>query len=101
MLAAREDGISATYLFNLSEGQLLKRLEGRRGAQNRKDDSEVVQVQRLKVYQDKTAPLIDYYREEGLLLEIDGNGTINTVYSRLLEAIEKMLPPEEVNAGEN
>ncbi len=101
MLAAREDGISATYLFNLSEDQLLKRLEGRRGVQNRKDDSEDVQVERLKVYQEKTAPLIDYYREEGLLVEIDGNGTINVVYSRLLAAIEKMLPPEEVNAGEN
>jgi len=101
MLAEREDGISAAYLFNLREDQLLERLAGRRGAQNRKDDSEDVQIERLKVYQEKTAPLIDFYRQEELLVEIDGNGAINTVYSRLLAAIEEMLPSEEVKAGEN
>jgi len=101
MLAQREDGISAAYLFNLREEQLLERLAGRRGKQDRKDDSEEVQVERLKVYQEKTAPLIDFYRKEGLLVEIDSNGAINTVYTRLLTAIEEMLPPEEANAGEN
>ena len=44
---------------------------------------------RIAVYQEQTAPLITYYREKGLLVEIDGTKPIETVSAELLQAIDK------------
>lgn len=41
----------------------------------RKDDNEDVIRQRLDTYHSQTSPVMDYYREKGLLKEIDGTGT--------------------------
>ena len=48
----------------------------------RGDDSEEVVRERLRVYREKTEPLIGYYRERGLLREIDGNRPVEEVTSR-------------------
>ena len=49
----------------------------------RSDDSEVVVKTRLEVYIEKTAPLIEYYKKAGLLLEIDGQGSEEEVFARI------------------
>ena len=49
----------------------------------RSDDSEVVVKTRLEVYIEKTAPLIDYYKGHGLLLEVDGQGSEEEVFARI------------------
>lgn len=49
----------------------------------RSDDSEVVVKTRLEVYIKKTAPLIEYYKKNGLLLEIDGEGDEEAVFARI------------------
>lgn len=54
----------------------------------REDDSEETQRRRIEVYFEQTAPLLDYYRDKGLLVEIDGEQSIDAVYHDLLEAIE-------------
>lgn len=54
----------------------------------REDDSEETQRRRIEVYFEQTAPLLDYYREKDLLVEIDGEQSIDAVYHDLLEAIE-------------
>ena len=54
----------------------------------RPDDTEETQRRRIEVYFEQTAPLLDYYREKGLLVEIDGEQSIEAVYDDLLEAIE-------------
>jgi adenylate kinase len=53
----------------------------------RKDDSEETIKNRLNVYVENSKPLIDYYAEKGLLMEVDGNQAINEV----LTAIGKNL----------
>lgn len=55
----------------------------------RNDDKAETVKERLRVYNDQTAPLIDYYRQRALLREIDGSGTLQEIFSRLLEAIGK------------
>jgi adenylate kinase len=55
----------------------------------RDDDKPETVKNRIKVYQDQTAPLISYYQEKGLLVEIDGTKPIDTVTTDLLQAIEK------------
>jgi adenylate kinase len=54
----------------------------------RPDDNEATVAERLRVYDDQTRPLIDFYREQGLLREIDGEGELDEVTERLEEALE-------------
>jgi adenylate kinase len=61
----------------------------RRGlARGRSDDREDVIRERLRVYREKTAPLIGYYRRLGLLREIDGHRPVDEVGCQLLAALE-------------
>jgi adenylate kinase len=53
----------------------------------RDDDRPETVRNRLRVYFEQTAPLIDYYHEAGLLHRIDGEGDIETVNKALLEVI--------------
>ncbi len=53
----------------------------------RSDDSEETIRKRLEVYLSSTAPLIQYYREKGLLYEVDGVGTPDVVQERILGAL--------------
>jgi adenylate kinase len=57
----------------------------------RDDDTEEVARKRLDVYDAQTKPLIDYYRDEGLLISVDGNRSIDDVTAALREAIENNL----------
>ena len=55
----------------------------------RKDDNEETVGNRLKVYTEQTAPLIDHYAKKGILLDIDGVGTIDEVFARICAALDK------------
>ena len=50
----------------------------------RKDDSEEIIKNRLEVYKKQTEPLVEFYRELGLLEEVDGLGTENEIFERIL-----------------
>lgn len=54
----------------------------------RKDDTREVAQARFDTYFHETAPLIDYYKQRGVLVSIDANGTIDEVWERLLEVIK-------------
>jgi len=54
----------------------------------RDDDCEETIRNRMKVYQQQTAPLEDYYRKEGLLVAVDGMGDILTVQQAILLALQ-------------
>ena len=107
--------IDNVVYIKVSEGELLKRLGGRwicRDCQapyhevdsppkvagkcdrcggelyQRADDNVETVKNRLKVYFAETSPLIDYYRNAGKLLEIDGEGSTSDVNGRILAALE-------------
>lgn len=70
--------------------EVLRRIAGRRaatGGQRADDDPQAV-AQRLVVYHAQTAPVISYYEARGLLRRIDGIGTEDEVFGRLVSAIE-------------
>ncbi len=54
----------------------------------RDDDKEETVKSRLEVYHKETAPLIDYYRKEGLLKDVDGSQTIDKVYADILKVLQ-------------
>lgn len=53
----------------------------------RPDDRPEAIRERLSEYQNKTAPLVDFYRKKDILLDIDGQGSPDEVYERIEEAI--------------
>ena len=67
---------------------LIERLAGRAQAEGRADDSPEAVRQRLQVYDQPTAPVIDYYRQQGQLTVVDGVGSLDEVFTRIVEAIE-------------
>lgn len=58
----------------------------------REDDKEETIANRLTVYDAQTAPLVDYYRRHGTLLEIDGVGSIDEIRARVMKALGGMVP---------
>jgi adenylate kinase len=57
----------------------------------RDDDREETIANRLKVYEKQTAPLANYYRERGLLREIDGVGEVDDIRARVTKALGDVL----------
>jgi adenylate kinase len=55
----------------------------------RDDDKEDVIRQRLDSYKEKTQPLINYYKEKGLLVDIDGTGAIDRVFSDICKILDQ------------
>jgi adenylate kinase len=62
----------------------------------REDDLPETVARRIRVYLEQTAPLIDYYRQKGLLVEIDGTLPIEEVSAKLLEAVEQARKEERL-----
>lgn len=56
--------------------------------EQRKDDNEETVKNRLLVYHTSTSPIIDYYKNKGLLLEINGVGNIDKISEQLIDALE-------------
>jgi adenylate kinase len=83
MLAKRNLKLDAVLEFRVSEDELLKRLKSR----GRADDTEDVILNRMKVYRDETAPLLDYYSDE--LRTVDAAGSLDEVFARALRALGK------------
>ena len=55
----------------------------------RDDDKPETVARRINVYLEQTAPLVEYYRKQGKLVEIDGTKSIEEVTAELLAAIKK------------
>src|SRR6202047_1929702 len=116
MLGDMGTPLEAVVLLNLDLGILFKRLSGRRICEScgrvfniytapagaleacdqcgekhrliqRPDDKEDVIGKRLDVYEAQTKPLINHYREEGLLRVVDADADMNTVFKNIQEAI--------------
>jgi len=83
ILSAAGRELDAVVLVEVPEEELVRRAVLR----GRGDDSEEVVRERLRVYREKTEPLIGYYRERGLLYPIDGNLPVEKVTSQMLIAL--------------
>ena len=58
----------------------------------REDDNPETVARRIKVYFEQTSPLIDYYRRQNKLIEIDGTQPIEQVAEILSSAMKKVTP---------
>jgi adenylate kinase len=108
--------IDRVVLFSVDDDAIIERMSGRRACPKcgqmyhisnnppkaegvcdacggeliqRKDDNADTVKHRLSVYHSTTAPLIKYYGDKGVLLEINGMGDINEISSQVIKALEE------------
>lgn len=67
---------------------LVERIAGRAEAEGRADDNPESVRKRLQVYDDQTAPVIEFYREHGQLTVVDGVGGMDEVFARVVAALQ-------------
>ena len=93
LLARIGQKFDAAVQLDVPNELLVERIAGRAKAEGRADDSPESVRTRLKVYDDQTAPVIDYYRQQGELTVVNGVGELADVFARIIEAI---TPGQEV-----
>ena len=88
---ANDRTFHAVVSLNVPVDELVRRLLERGKASGRSDDNEATIRNRLAVYRDNTAPLLGYYRDRGILHEVDGTGPIDEVTARVLDQVDAAL----------
>lgn len=84
---AGSDGLTAVVNLDVPEAVLVGRLESRGVQEQRADDNRSTVLERLRVYREKTAPLIGFYRNRGMLIDVDGVGEVGEIEKRITEAL--------------
>ena len=81
------------FHINVDENILTSRIENRAKQEKfkRKDDTSKVLIERLKVYNKQTKPVLDHYINQNILTVIDGMGTIDEVSSNIFKKIKNDL----------
>ena len=89
-LAGDGRAIDAVIRLLVDDDELISRLLRRAREQGRSDDTREVIQRRLAVYREDTEPLVELYRERGLLRDIEGMGDIAAVRERVLATIREV-----------
>lgn len=84
ILVGAEAQLDHVLLVEAPEEVLVRRALGR----GRADDTETIARERLRVYAESTEPLVEYFRQRGLLRAIDGDRPIEDVERQIADAVE-------------
>ena len=87
LLQAKNSGLDLCVAITVEGDVVVERLLKRAQIEGRTDDTEEVIRERMRIYRKSTAPLLDYYRERELLVEVDGTGTADDVEQRIEEVV--------------
>jgi adenylate kinase len=88
-LARRGTPLDLALELRADEAELARRMLQRASTEGRADDNPQTIAHRMEVYRQQTAPLIDYYRFQGILKVIDALGTPDDVFDRIVGAVAK------------
>jgi len=89
ILEKREAKVDYVIELSVDDEVLIQRLLSRGESSGRKDDSgrEVI-IKRLNIYKDVTAPIAKIYADKGIYYKINGEGSMNDVFSRICDVIK-------------
>jgi adenylate kinase len=80
--------LQAVIHLDVSRGELTRRLLARAQREGRTDDAEEIITHRLEVYAVETEPLLGFYRQRGLMFDINGEQDEQQVFSDIVSAVE-------------
>lgn len=87
LLGSLGQKFDAAVQLTVDNDMIVERLAGRAKAEGRADDNPESVRKRLEVYDQQTAPVIEFYRQHGQLTIVDGVGGLDEVFTRIIEAI--------------
>ncbi|HET8633833.1 MAG TPA: adenylate kinase [Gemmatimonadales bacterium] len=81
--------IDAVLFFDVTDQEILARLERRRGLEGRADDDPAAVAVRLAAYREQTAPVLEWYQARGGVTHIPAVGSVDEIAARVREAVEQ------------
>ncbi|MGO1538353.1 MAG: adenylate kinase [Leucobacter sp.] len=93
------DALDAVVLLAADTNEVVARLLKRAETEGRSDDTEEVIRHRQAVYAEQTAPLIELFTARGILVAVDGLGSIDEVAERISEALDAHLEGSGAKPG--
>ena len=90
--AFTDHGLHAVIELVVDQEAVVERLLKRAQIEGRPDDTEPVIRRRLEVYSEESAPLTQVYRDRGLLVEVDGMGSVEDVTDQTVNALTGKIP---------
>lgn len=87
LLASTGQSLDGVIQLVADEDEIVERLSRRAEEQGRSDDTEEAIRHRQEVYARETSPLIEVYRQRGLLIPVDGLGPVDEVAARIADAL--------------
>jgi len=111
ILAEKKTPLHAVLEFSLANEEIVSRLSSRRTCKDcfqpsvgvdkcpscggdvyqREDDKAEVIARRLEVYQEQTAPIVSFYRNEGLLITVGALGSVEDITAHAISALSRVL----------
>lgn len=85
-LKGQDDKLDAAFFLNAPQEEVIQRLQKR----GRGDDNRETILERCRHYEEQTAPLVEYFQEQGIARSIDGVGTEEEVFLRIKAEIDKI-----------
>ena len=90
VLSENKTAINGVISLEVQYNELVKRILGRGKDSGRSDDQDIKIIEnRILVYNDKTAPLIEYYKKQNKYHSINGMGTIDDIFKRISSVMDK------------
>lgn len=86
-LDERGEPLTAVIELSVPRDESIQRLSLRATEQGRADDNAESIAKRLSIYESETAPILDVYRERGIVDAVDGVGTLDEVFARIVAAL--------------
>lgn len=87
-LQAQSLALDAVVSLEVNPDVLVDRLLDRARLEGRKDDNEDTIRHRMEVYAGQTAPLLYHYEHKGILVDVDGTGTVDEVRERMFAGVD-------------
>jgi adenylate kinase len=87
ILVERGRKINFVLFFDVTDEELLARLDKRRGVEHRADDDPKAVATRLKAYRDQTAPVLAWYQARGVVSRIPAVGPIDEIAGRVRQVL--------------
>jgi adenylate kinase len=87
LLAERGRALDAVLFFDVTDDEILSRLEKRRTIEGRVDDDPAAVATRLKAYRDQTAPVLAWYEQRKLVRRVPAVGPVEEVARRVRRAL--------------
>jgi adenylate kinase len=88
LLAERGRQMDAVLFFDVSDEEILRRLEKRRSLEQRADDDPAALATRLNAYRAQTAPVLEWYQKRRLLRRIPAVGSVSEIAERVRHALD-------------